>query len=224
LYRERALGPSSRKERRIAQVDLDATMRTMPTMPPKSKKRKSTNPVNIDWIHSEAKKVILADLKDGHLSLDENVVSEEKAFQVYKARRPEAFADVGFDQFKLRLIDHRKQVKKLHDASLWEESAFQHDRLLVVPQGTHNHRGERIFDQSPAKELLRQDVKERQHFEMSPLDLWHSRPEYMVFTLDIFRHRIYQEERLQKYWNHLEDKRKKEEKNAPTSHRNYTFD
>jgi hypothetical protein len=49
-------------------------------MPPK--KRKSTNPVNIDWIHSEAKKVILADLTDGHLSLDENVVSAEKAFLV----------------------------------------------------------------------------------------------------------------------------------------------
>jgi hypothetical protein len=194
-------------------------------MPPKSKKRKSTNPVNIDWVHSEAKKVILADLTDGHLSLDENVVSAEKAFQVYKARRPEAFVDVGFDQFKQRLKDHRKQVKKLHEASQWEEAAFAHDRLLVQPQGTHNHRDEPIFDKSAAQELLRQDVKDRQHDKMPPMDLWHSRPEYQVFALKIFRHRIYQEEHLQKYWNHLEDKRKKkEEKNPPAGPRNYTFD
>jgi hypothetical protein len=192
-------------------------------MPPQSKKRKSTTPLNIDWIHSEAKKVILADLMDGHLSLDENVVSAETAFQVYKAHRLEAFADVGFDQFKLRLKDHRDQVSKLHAASLWEEAAFQHDRVLVEPRGTHNHRGEPIFDKSPAQELLRQDVKELQHSEMSPMDLWHSRPEYMVFRLDIFRHRIYQEVRLQKYWNHLEDKRRKKEEKTKTQ-RNYTFD
>jgi hypothetical protein len=194
-------------------------------MPPKSKKRKPTNPVNIVWITSEARKVILADLTDGHLSLDETVVSEEKAFQVYKAYRSEAFADVGFDQFKLRLIDHRKQVKKLHEASQWNEAAFQHDRLLIKPQGTHNQRGEPIFDRSPAQKLLRQDVKDRKNEEMSPMDLWHSRPEYMVFTLSIFRQRIYQELRLQKYWNYLEDKRKKKEKeNPPTSPRNYMFD
>ena len=186
-------------------------------MPPKSKKRKAANPVNIDWFHSEAKKVLLADLTDGHLSLDENVVSAEQAFLVYKARLPEAFADVGFNQFKLRLKDHRKQVKMLHEASQWDQAAFEHDYLLVEPRGTHNHRGEPIFDRSPAQELLRQDVKDRQHDEMSPMDLWYSRPEYLVFALEIFRHRIYQEVRLQKYWNHLEDKRtKKEEKNPPT--------
>ena len=180
-------------------------------MPPKSKKRKSTNQVNIDWIHSETKKVILADLTDGHLSLDENVVSAENAFRVYKAHRPEPFAEVSFDQFKQRLKDHRKQVKKLHEASQFDEAAFQHDRLLVQPQGTHNHRDEPIFDRSPAQELLRQDVKNRQHDEMSPMDLWRSRPEYIVFALNIFRQRIYQEVRLQKYWTHLEDKRKKKE-------------
>jgi hypothetical protein len=57
------------------------------------------------------------------------------------------------------------------------------------------------------------------------MNLWYSRPEYLIFALDIFQHRIYQELRLQKYWNHLEDKRKKkEEENPPTGPRNYTFD
>ena len=144
-------------------------------MPPNFKKRKSTNPVNIDWINSEARKVILADLTD--------------------------------------------------EASQWDEAAFQHDRQLVEPQGTHNHRGEPIFDRSPAQPLLRQDVKHGHHDEISPIDLWNSRPEYKVFALKIFRHRIYQEVRLQKYWNHLEDKRKKKEAiNPPTGPRDYTFD
>jgi hypothetical protein len=116
-------------------------------------------------------------------------------------------------------------VKRLQEASLWDEAAFHHDRQLMKPQGTHNHRDEPIFDRSPAQELLRQDVKDRQHEDMSPMDLWKSRPEYMVFVLKIFRQRIYQEVRLQKYWNHLEDKRdEKEQKNPPTGPRNYTFD
>jgi hypothetical protein len=162
---------------------------------------------------------------DGHLSLDENVVSEEKAFRVYKACQPEAFADVGFYQFKLRLIDHRNQVKRLHEASQWDEAAFQHDPLLKEPQGTHNHRGEPIFDRLPAKDLLRQDVIDRQHEEISPMELWQSRPEYMVFALNIFRQRICQEVRLQKYWNYLEEKRtKKEVENPTTATRKYTFD
>jgi hypothetical protein len=57
------------------------------------------------------------------------------------------------------------------------------------------------------------------------MDLWHSRPEYMVFALNIFRQRIYQEVRLQKYWNYLEEKRKKKEEKTPsTGHRYYTFE
>jgi len=116
-------------------------------------------------------------------------------------------------------------VKKAVDASQWEEAAFQLDRLSLGPQGTNNHRGEPIFDRSPAKELLRQDVKDGRNVETPPKDLWCSRPEYKVFALDIFRQRIYQEVRLQKYWNHLDDKRKKkEEKHPPDSPRDYTFD
>jgi hypothetical protein len=194
-------------------------------MAPQSKKRKSTNnPENIDWAKSLAKKIVMADLADGRLSLEENVVSAEKAFQVYKACRPAAFADVGFNQFKLRLKDHRRQVKKTVEASQWEEAAFQLDQLSLEHPGTHNDRGEPIFDRSPAKKLLRQDVKDGRHDEMSPKDLWCSRPQYMVFALDIFRQRIYQQVRLQKYLNYLDDKRKKKEEENPPGRRHYTFD
>jgi hypothetical protein len=44
-----------------------------------------------------------------------------------------------------------------------------------------------------------------------------SRPEYMVFALDIFRQRVYQEVPLPKYWNYLEDKRKKKEEKNPST-------
>jgi hypothetical protein len=82
-------------------------------MPPKSKKRNQRIQSILTGSTVKLRKVsCLADLMDGHLSLDANVVTAETAFLVYKGRRQEAFADVGFEQFKLRLKDHRNQVKK----------------------------------------------------------------------------------------------------------------
>jgi hypothetical protein len=69
-----------------------------------------------------------------------------------------------------------------------------HDRQLH-PRQLKNHRGELVFDLHAA------------HVEMLPSQFQGTRTEYQEFDLDIFRQRIYQEERYQKYWNWLEDKR-----------------
>jgi hypothetical protein len=54
---------------------------------------------------------------------------------------------------------------------------------------------------------LREDIKAGTHAEMVPSQFQRTRAEYEEFDPDIFRQRIYQEERYQKYWNWLDDKR-----------------
>ena len=54
---------------------------------------------------------------------------------------------------------------------------------------------------------MREDIKAGAHTEMVPSQFQQTRPEHEEFDHDIFWQRIYQEERYQKYWNWLDDKR-----------------
>ena len=110
-----------------------------------------------------------------------------------------------------RLKDHRKQVRKANQQSHTELRALHHDRTLH-PRASHNQRGELIFDLDEAKLLLREDVKNKVHLGMTPRELHNSRPEYLRFKGKIFRQRIYQEVRRQKFIHYLELQREKEKK------------
>jgi hypothetical protein len=55
-----------------------------------------------------------------------------------------------------------------------------------------------------AKELLQEDVKNKVHETMAPADLQASRTPYHPFKPDIFRKRIYQEVRRQKFLFYLQ--------------------
>ncbi len=167
---------------------------------------RSQNPDWIDWKKSEAKKLILKDLEEGVLSLEVTEVSAEEAWEVYR-HMPEFVSDgVVFSQFKERLRDHRRQVKKLKISSARERQALDHDRQLY-PRQHYNHRGEPVFDLHPAKMLLRDDVKNKRHTNMVPSVFQTTHLEYMVFKRNKFKHRIYQEVRRQKFIAYLEAKR-----------------
>ena len=88
-----------------------------------------------------------------------------------------------------------------------ESEALTHDRFLY-PRQIVNHRGQPVFDLSPAKLLLRQDVADRKHLVMTPSELRQSRiAEYGQFGNREFKHRIYQAVRREKFINWLEQKR-----------------
>lgn len=176
-----------------------------------NKKRKAGGPKNPDWIdwrNSKAKKVIMEDLIEGRLPLQESEMSTWEAWLVYA--NTEEFKEakpVVFSQFKERLKDHRKQVMKLKSNSDRDCMALANDRLLY-PRKTHNQRGEPVFDLSPAKLLLRADVAAKRHEGIGPREFQQTRPEYMEFMgrkiePAIFRRRIKQEEKRQKWINHL---------------------
>ena len=87
-----------------------------------------------------------------------------------------------------------------------ESEALAHDRGLF-PRQTENHRGEPVFDLSAAKLLLRADVEEGKHLQMTPSQLQLYRVEYEPFDPRKFAHRIYQEVRRKKFINYLNQRR-----------------
>jgi hypothetical protein len=159
------------------------------------------------WLNSAARLILLDDLEEGILSLDPKDEPAKMAWEFYKDL-PE-FELVEYNQFRDRLRDHRKQVGDRKKQSAFEEEAFQHDRLLH-PRSKHNSRGAPVFDLSDAKELLRADIKEGRHDGMKPQEFRETRQEYKSFSKKIFKERIYQEIRRNKYITYLEMKREKE--------------
>lgn len=165
----------------------------------------------------------MSDLEDGWLPTDETKVSAENAWKVYQNANLPEFHGICFKQFKERLADHRRAAKKKKEESIQEEDAFQHDCLLHPRDEMHDRRGKLIFDRSPAKDLLRQDIKDGAYPRLSPMQLWNTRPEYKLFDLKVFKERIYQEIRLAKFFNWCEMKRHQEGKSAKPRKRNYKF-
>ncbi len=174
---------------------------------------KSNKPGWVDWAKSPAREILLIDLEppNGYLFL--NPSQSAKNLWDNRYRKMPEFQHVVYDQYAERLKDHFARATKEWERSAEEEKAFKRDRELY-PRKSKNIRGEPVFDIHPAKEMLRKCVKEKAHENMKPKELRETNPEFMAFKPRIFRHRIYQEVRFQKYCNYLESERerKKEEK------------
>lgn len=153
----------------------------------------------VSWRKCEARQVLLDDLEDGKLALTEEDCSIEAAWDIY--RHKSEFAIIVFSQFKARLKSHRAQVLKKAEAKSIEWQAYLHDQALH-PRNTHNHRGEPVFDLSPAKLKLREDVADGKHNKMTVERLRMTRPEYGEWSPEKFRRRVIQAVRLQKYFNY----------------------
>ena len=165
----------------------------------------------IAWRKSEARDIILDDLESGMLPLDDDVVSAEEAWEEMHFALPE-FEHVVFPQFKARLKDHRKQVGRRQNAKNHLLAAFRHDQQLraqghLPGGGTHDHHGNLIFERSAAKPLLKQDVIDEKHKEMTPDELHETRDEFKEWSLPIFRRRLRQEIASQKWLHCLDCKR-----------------
>ena len=170
----------------------------------------------IKWnVKCGARQMILDDLQPGGVLYEQPNVTAEQAYTFY--RTFQEFEHVVLSQFKARLESHREQANEKSRVSHEEMQALIHDRKLY-PRQSHNARGEQVFDMSPAKPLLRQDVRDKKHTTMTPRELQKTRTEYMAFKPCIFKSRIYQAVRLEKYFTWLEKKRQeKREKAGMTS-------
>jgi hypothetical protein len=170
-------------------------------------------PKNANWVkwrNHPAREVILQDLNHGGWLYD--ALKQDEAFNlatvfaICNHKHPEIFNETDFSQFKERMEDCTTKNKERRDRSKMEHAWMSHDRELH-PRQLKNHRGELVFDLHPAKLLLREDIKAGAHAEMVPSQFQGTRAEHEEFDRDIFRHRMHQEERYQKHWNWLDDKR-----------------
>lgn len=161
----------------------------------------------VDWKNHPAREILMEDLERGGwlfgMEEDARVV-----FDTYKDKQEE-FEDIHFDQFEVRYKEATKMAAKRRSRSAEEEEWLERDRLLH-PRQSHNHQGEPVFDMDiAAKEQLRDDIKNKLHKQMTPMELWQYREVYAKYKLDKFRPRIYQEIRRVKMLNWLEKQRKK---------------
>jgi hypothetical protein len=166
------------------------------------------NPLYIDWAKSEARTIIVQDLKDGILSLDYQVTSVQKAWEYYSTL-PQ-FCIVCYKQFREKLSAHRRALIKAGDRQRLEEAAVERDRRLS-PVQKYNAKGVLRYDLSATKLLLREDVKNGWHILMTTAALKSSRPEYDEYSMRGFREHVTQEVKYQKFGNYLSDKREKDE-------------
>jgi hypothetical protein len=166
------------------------------------------NPLYIDWANSEARTIIVQDLKDGILSLDYRVTSVQQAWEYYSTL-PE-FCIVCYMQFREKLSAHRRALIKAGDRQRLEEAAVERDRRLR-PVQKYNAKGVLRYDLSATRLLLREDVKNGRHNLMTAAALKSSRPEYDEYSMRGFREHVTQEVKYQKFGNYLSNKRKKDE-------------
>lgn len=173
----------------------------------KAKERKEKTKGWIDWRNHAAREILIEDLEQGGWLHAEDDVDARDVFEVYQSWHEEIFQEVPFSQFEVRYNEAIKKAEKRRARSAQELEWLKRDRLLH-PRQTHNHRGEPVFDMDEkAKKQLRKDVKNKLNEVMSPSELWEMRKLYGKYKLRIFRQRIYQEVRRQKYVNYLNKKR-----------------
>ena len=165
----------------------------------------SNKPDWIDWAYSAAREIVLEDLLPGEYLFGKNDMSASAAWNNYRDMAEFKGPTVVFDQFEARLNDDQKHANKRLEISRNEKKMMQHDRN-IYPEQHQNHRGELVFSRHPAQKHLRADIKASRHKSMTPMQLHASRPEYQEFKLGVFKQRINQEIRRQKFVCYLEDK------------------
>lgn len=159
----------------------------------------------IGWRKSAAKEIVLQDLTPPHgilVGLDET--SAEDLWDFYK--HEEGFAKVPFEQFKLRLKDHRKQTNENFILSAREYGFLQHDRA-ITPRAELDEDGEPIWHMHRAAKLLREDVEKNLHEKKTPSQMQSTRTEYEAFKDSVFKNQFYAAIKRKKFIKYLEMKR-----------------
>jgi len=172
--------------------------------------RKEDADPNIDWRRSAARRVVLDDLEEGVLPLDRTEMPAHKAWEEVYQHLTE-FHGVSYEQFRDRLNDHRKQIRKKRENLNWDERAVEHDRGKN-PQRITDRRGKPVFYLTEAHQLLVRDVKRKRHEKYGPAGLRSKRLAYKQFDLKVFQRRIHQQVRREKFENYLELEREKKTK------------
>ena len=113
----------------------------------------------------------------------------------------EEFQSVPYEQFRDRLRSHRYQLQRVLNKATSDEVDLIHDRKLY-PRKMVNSKNQLVFDLSPAKQYLRDDIANNRHKTMTASAFHRSRSVYRLFEPKIFYGRVAQEIRRKKCVNY----------------------
>lgn len=117
-------------------------------------------------------------------------VWEEEPWKVKDVPEFKWFQD--YNKFAGRLRDQRKRAYKKTGRAKEDDEYLKHDRK-IFPERTQDFGGEPIWQRSKAQELLRRDLNDEERMQLKPKQLQLLEEEYLKFSLENFRDRIYQE-------------------------------
>lgn len=163
----------------------------------------------IAWAKSEARRILVEDLDSGVLPMFAIDMGPMEAWTHVYSQCAE-FQGMPYDKFRERLNRLRKAHRHQRSMADSDAKALKHDRKLF-PKKTTNSCGEPVFYLSAARKLLAADIGNGLHRTLTIGQLHKKRREYHPYPRNIFKGRIYQEIRRQKFIAYLTSKRGKEE-------------
>jgi hypothetical protein len=140
-----------------------------------------------------ARQLLEQDIMNGIIPL----ANAEMSARVVHGLRPE-FSQLPFDSFPRRLRGMRAICKATLDRGKSDAAAFENDRQFAQ-RPTFAALGLPRWEGSDAQQLLKTDITEGLHLQMTPLALYGTREEYKVFALTVFRGHIHQEVKRRKF-------------------------
>ena len=173
-----------------------------------------------DWKQSKARDYLFKLCLDPNFPSQDDIrpkqVWEEDPWKVKE--RPEFVWFQDYSKFAERLRSARARAGKKTLRAKADAEALKHDRR-IFPERTEDAKGEPIWQGSKAQELLRRDLRDEAKMKLRPKLLQLEEEEYLEFSLENFRNRIYSERKAMQRIVYIkkrkakkkEDKKKKAE-------------
>jgi hypothetical protein len=154
----------------------------------------------ITWKKSEAKRLLYKVIMEDLIPLEGTDDKGEPTMplrDIYMMR-PQ-YSDYLYDKFYSRLSGLRKTINEANTRAKDDEEAFKNYKQNHPPSEV-SHNGCIQWQGSESRELVLEDIEEGLLTQLGKKELWGSRPEYYeLFPLSVFRDKIYQELRTEKY-------------------------
>lgn len=145
-------------------------------MPPKKKKE--------TWANSEAKAILRRGILNGTLTTD--MLNDPDTLYVSNSKH----AKWKLSNWKANLENLRNAIARDKGRMLRDARDYGKDKKIVMDL---RHGRPLPWHKTTCPKLLKQDVDDSRHFDMSIKDLYLDRPEYQAFDLEVFRKHVHQE-------------------------------
>lgn len=153
------------------------------------------------WEESKAKARLRKDIIEGRIN------DTDTPKDVYNMH-PELYHKWCYNNFSANFRRLRKAIARDHERMVQDCMDYGHDKAIIDAQPS----GKLLWHRSAAAFLLKQDIENGKHKEMTPKQLRASRDEYQEFDLRVFRQHIYQENDHNEKKNWRLEKKKRRQK------------